>query len=141
MFTFPLIFAVINYKLIALASAPLAVGAVSYLMVRGDSRVEDRRKNAVKMAELASENGFPLLSELLACYAVGDYSGCIAAVKALHGTLTDDVLRKAAWDNVLKVQLAKRLGSKETRAQSIAYVANEFNLTIVDKNLPPSSAA
>lgn len=113
MFTLPIIFAAINYKLVAMVAAPVAAGAVGALLIRGDTRVENRRKRAAELAALAGENGLPLTKGMLTNYAAGDYSGLLGSVDALYDELTDDTRRRAALEVFLAKQLEKRLGNNE----------------------------
>lgn len=113
MFTLPLLFGLVVSKPAFVGLAAAAAGLGGYLLVRGDSRVEGRRRNAVQLSRIASENGLPLTSQMLDAYAVGDYSGVIAGVSNLHQTLTDEKQRKAAVHVFLETQLDLRLASPE----------------------------
>ena len=132
MFSFPILLGAISYKMIALAAAPVAVGAVSYLLVRGDSRVEARRKRAAALSRLASENGLPLTTGTLESYAVGDYSGMLGGVDALHDELIDPVRRKAALGIFLDVQLDKNLANPDL---------SDGLMALIEKKKPGTLAA
>lgn len=97
----------------------IAAGLGSYLLVKGDGRVESRRRESVKLAQISAEAGFPGVSEILASYAVGDYSSVVGGLRGLYATLTDDTQRKAAFDSMLKIQLDKRLADATQKAELI----------------------
>lgn len=114
---FPVLLGVVisNTALVGLLAA--AAGLGGYLLVKGDGRVEARRREAVKLAQIASENGFPSVSEALSAYAIGDYSGIVSAGRGLYATLTDDTQRKAVFDSMLRVQLDKKLNDPVAKAE------------------------
>lgn len=110
----------------------VAAGAVGYLIMRGDSRVEARRKDAIRLGQLASENGLPHTNELLSAYAVGDYSGVVGAMGSLYSTLTDDAQREAALQVFLGKQLDKRL-SDPSRLSDLAAAFEKRGFTLTKK--------
>jgi len=130
MFTLPILFGIVVAKPVFIGMAAAVAGLGGYLLVRGDSRVEGRRRNAVKLSRIAAENGLPLTSAMLDSYAVGDYSGVLSGVGHLHDTLTDEKQRKAALMVFLDTQLDLRLSNKELREELFQAIEKKSGLVL-----------
>lgn len=115
--------------------AAVSVGTyfLGKLGVKGDNRVEDRRRLAVRLAAWCSQNGLPGLGVLLSNYAVGDYSGVLHQFQALGDLLADADQSKAAVDAFLRVQLAKQLETAEGREALVAFIEKHLNV-VIDRN-------
>lgn len=112
-----------NTALIGLLAAAAAAGG--FVLMKGDGRVEARRREAVKLAQVASDNGFPGVSAILASYAIGDYSGALSGVHGLYNLLTDDTQRKATFDAMLKIQLDKRLQDPAAKTELVTLLKSK----------------
>ena len=113
---FPVLLGVVVSQPAFVGLLAVAAGLGGYLLVKGDSRVEARRQEAIKLSQIANENGFTLANEILSSYAVGNYSGAFSGLRHLYTVLTDDTQRKAAFEAMLKIQLDKRLSDPTTKA-------------------------
>lgn len=127
---FPVLFAVTLSQPVFLGMLAAVVGGGAYLMVKGDGRVEARRRNAAKLSHLAAAEGLPLTSGMLDSYAVGDYSGLMGSIAALHEELTDETRRKAAVGVFLGVQLEKNLADPVKRDELLALIEKRLNIKI-----------
>lgn len=103
------------------------------LLVKGDTRVENRRRDAVGMAAWCHSNGLPVLKDLLSSYAVGDYSGVLHQIGIIREIVSDADRAKEAVNKFLQVQLDARLNNSEGREELIAYVERKLNVRL-DRN-------
>lgn len=126
----------------------LIFGAVSVaaffaakLAVKGDNRVEERRRQAGKLAAWAEASGLPTLSSGLQSYAIGDYSGAIYAIRQAVDIIGDPEASKAVLDRFLKIQLEKRLSNAEDKAALLKFVQDKLNvvLTVSPAEVKPNA--
>lgn len=136
---FPILFAATVSQPAYIAMLAGLAGLGGYALLRSDGRVESRRRNSVKLSRVAAENGFPHVTTILDAYAVGDYSGALAAIGSLHETLTDEPQRKAAFNAMLSVQLDKRLADVGQREELFRLIETKGGVTI-DRKTPPKAA-
>ena len=73
------------YVLVAIVAI---VGILAFLWF--DNRVEARRKRAIKTSRVIGEMGLERTTNVLECYAIGDYSGLGHAVEELLRTLNNE---------------------------------------------------
>lgn len=123
----------------------VGLAAIAYfagkLLIKGDNRVEERRRQAIKLSNWTASNGLPGLSRLSEAYAVGDYSSLITQAKVLAETLGNDQEALAIVDGFLKFQLTKRLGTPEGREAVIAFVETQLNVKIDRTVITPATVA
>lgn len=116
--------------ILVFAGATAAAFFGSKLIVAGDNRVEDRRRQAVTLSAWCAANGLPTLSSLCADYSVGDYSGVLAQVRQLCQLVADPEQSKVAVQQFLDVQLNKVLSTEEGKASLIAKIESKLGVVI-----------
>lgn len=104
-----------NATLFGLAGGAALAFVIGKLLVKVDTKSEDRRKNAIDLSNFAAENGLPLVNKLLKSFAVRDLSGMKSAIDGIQEILRDPDQRKAVLDQFLKTQLDKALKTREGR--------------------------
>lgn len=124
--------------LVGLAALAYFAGKI---LIKGDNRVEERRRHAIKLAAWTDSNGLPGLSRLATCYAVGDYSGLVGQAKILAETLGNDQEALAIVDGFLRFQLTRRLSTPEGRETVIRFVEENLNVKIDRAVITPSVTA
>jgi hypothetical protein len=99
----------------------VGVIAVAFMLVklyaRLDSRVEERRRKAIKVAHAFSEYGLVRLPRIITNYAVGDYSGIAAEVSRFMDQMedgVDPVMQEV--EKVFSTVLTKKLSTEVGRA-------------------------
>lgn len=100
------------------------------LLVKGDNRVEDRRRRAVQLASWCSNNGLPILSQMLASYSIGDYSGVLSNLQNIGDLVADPAQAQATIDLFLTTQLGKKLSTVEGKEQLISAIEKSLNVKI-----------
>ena len=111
-------------------AASVAAFFAAKFAVKGDTRVEDRRRQATKLSAWCQQNGLPGVSGLLAEYAIGNYSGCLYAMQQLNDVITDQAQSKAAIDNFLRVQLDARLADTDAKAALVQYIEKKLGVKL-----------
>ncbi len=106
-----------------LAGISAALGAKT--LFRRDEAVEDRRRNAIKMAAELKTMGLGRFSPILEDFAVGDLSSMVHRVRAFRDMLASDEDRLAFVDDVFAKQLLPRLRDPQ-RGQAIIQAVDEF---------------
>jgi hypothetical protein len=116
----------------------LTVGAffLSKLLVKGDNAVEERRRQAGKLAAWAEANQLPILSSGLLAYSIGDYSGAIFAIRSAIDVIGDPEGSRAALDRFMKVQLDKRLSNTDDKAALLKYVQDKLGVVLTATPMP-----
>lgn len=115
---------------IVLAGVGVGLYFLSKVLFKADTRVEDRRRRAVKLSRWADKNGLPVLSQCLDCYAVGDYSGLIHGISQLSDIVGDDDQIGPAINKFLQVQLVKKAKTEEGREEVLAVLERELGIKI-----------
>ena len=109
-----------------------AAGAVSFFY-RKDTKIEGRRKEAIKIAEFFTKLGLPHTAGFFNDYAVGDYSGMWSSAKAVLKILDDPAQRKAAVRQVvtgnLDVLSDDQVGS-EKNAIELSHFFDRLGLSV-----------
>lgn len=95
-----------------------------------DNRVEDRKRGTMKLAIWASNNGLPLLTDLLENYTVNARTEVIGSIRSLIDVLRDADQSKAALDTFLKVQLTKKLSTEEGKKQILTQIEEILDVKI-----------
>jgi len=99
----------------------IAAAVGGFFLFRGDERVEDRRRQAFKLATDAKAQGLDALVPFLEDYAVGDYSSLIHRLRILAHDVRDDEGRKQLFEKFFRTQLADRAKTPEGRAQLLNF--------------------
>ena len=121
--------------------------AVRWLF-RKDTEVENRRREAARLANKLSEMGFKELPDLFLCYAVGDYSGMAAKMTDVVQRLRNndkDVFEdmRDVFDKLLKIRLACQEGRMMVKAELESVermLAPEVSAPVVVVAAPPAPA-
>src|SRR5688572_23977966 len=106
-----------SLPLIAIAAVGIYFGAK--FLFKKDENVEDRRRQAIKLAGECKTCGLDFLSPVLEDYAVGDYSGILHRLRTLSEDVRSDSQRQALLDRVFETQLAARMKTPEARQQIV----------------------
>jgi len=91
--------------------------ALGKYLFRKDEEIEDRRRQAFKLATKLSEYGLTRIPDVLGCYAVGDYSGLgdeVSKVYDLFASGEEAILKE--FNAVFLKVLEQKLKTKEGRA-------------------------
>lgn len=107
-----------SLPLIVLAAAALYIGAKYFL--KRDEPVDDRRRQAIKLAGECKAAGLDFLAPVLEDFAVGDYPALLHRLRSLADDVRDDGQRNALFDRVFETQLARRMKTPESRQQIVA---------------------
>jgi hypothetical protein len=110
------------------------------LLVKADTRVEDRRRQAARLGAWCQANGLPTLSSLLTEYSIGNYSGSLYALQHMHEIVGDAELSKQAVDLFLKTQLDKRLADTDSRTALVDYIQKKMGVTITVTPVAPKES-
>ena len=95
-----------------------------------DTEVEDRRRGAVKLAAALKAYGLSKLPDLLADYAVGDYSGMATKMEQLAEIFaTGEQAVIGEFDQVFEKVLAQKLLTDAGRALIAAKLADAVKLS------------
>jgi len=116
--------------ILALVGGAAAAFFGSKMLVAGDSRVEDRRRQAITLSTWCAANGLPTVSSLLADYAVGDYSGVLAHIRQLAQLIASPEQTKAVVQQFLDNQLTKALSTEEGKAALLSKVETQLGIKI-----------
>ena len=114
--------------------AIVGLSAVGYLTgktgVKVGTRVENRRRTAVRLATWCAANGLPDLASLLTSYAVQDYSGVLHQFQEISDKVSDPGAAQNAVDRFLEVQLSNKLKTKEGQEVLIKFIEGSLNIEI-----------
>lgn len=102
-----------------LVAAAVAIYFGAKFLFKKDEQIEDRRRQAIKLAGECKTCGLEFLSPVLEDYAVGDYSGILHRLRALADDVRSDSQRQALLDRVFETQLAARMKTPESRQQIV----------------------
>jgi hypothetical protein len=127
----------VDFQNIAIFGA-LSVGAffLSKLAIKGDNRVEERRREAGKLAAWCEAAGLPIISSGLLSYSVGDYSGCLFSLRQAIDVIGDQEASKAVLDRFLRIQLEKRLTNEEDKAALLKFVQDRLHVVLTATPAP-----
>lgn len=103
--------------LVLVACVALYFGA-KFLFRKGEA-VEDRRRQAIKLAGECKTSGLDFLAPVLEDYAVGDYSALLQRLRSLAEDVRDDAQRRALFDRLFESQLAQRMKDPQSRQQIV----------------------
>lgn len=115
---------------------PIGIAAVitffvGKFLIKGDSRVEARREDAIELAELMADQGFPTsIGKALRAYAVGDYSGLIAEIKSIRSALGKPGQLKGAMDHLLETQFNKYMADDGLREDLLSKIEKKLAIKI-----------
>jgi hypothetical protein len=112
--------------------AALAAGGlygVTSLLFKGDDRIEERRKTALKVGGWAAKNGVPYLPTFLNAYAIGNYSDVLSHLGRVNDAI-DDGTAEAGVQKFLEAQLNMRLDDPALREDLFARIEKRLNITI-----------
>ena len=115
-----------------LVLAGLGIGGyfLGKLILKGDSRVEDRRRRSIELSNWTSANGLPEISKLLIAYSIGDYSFLLHSLRSISDTLANDESAKALVNRFLSVQLKSKLSTAEGKEELLGLVEKQLNVKI-----------
>lgn len=115
-----------------LVLAGLGIGGyfLGKLILKGDSRVEDRRRRSIELSNWTSANGLPEISKLLIAYSIGDYSFLLHSLRSISDTLANDESAKALVNRFLSVQLKSKLSTAEGKEELLRLVETQLNVKI-----------
>lgn len=85
------------------------------LLFQKDTEIEARRKAAIDLASVFSQEGFRRLPQFVTNYAVGDYSGMVHEIKSAARDFRDPTVLAAELQAVFDKQLERRIKDPETR--------------------------
>jgi hypothetical protein len=120
---------VIGLSILAVISLPplwqtlllaAAAGMAVFLLVRGDSRKEDRRRVAIAISEFFAKWGFTRSANIATAYAVGDYSGLLRGLRNLKEAIDTPEERLAIVNSLWTAQVTNRLADKTLTEDMIA---------------------
>lgn len=111
-------------SLLSIACVAMAAWIGAGLFFRVDTKIENKHKAAIEVAQFAREYGLMRLPEILTDYAVFDWSGMATKIHEFAGLVRSapDVVAKE-FDLVFKRVLERKLKQPEGRA----YIAAAFN--------------
>jgi hypothetical protein len=117
-------------QVLIFGAASVAAFLAGRLVIKGDTRVENRRRDAGRLAAWAEANQLPILSSGLLAYSVGDISGAIYAIRQAIDVIGDPEASKAVLDRFLKAQLERRLANTDDKAAILDFVQKRLGVTI-----------
>jgi hypothetical protein len=109
-------------------------GLVVFLLVRRDSRIEDRRRDVKQIEDWCNKWGLTQMAKLLDAYTVGDYSGMVRAVHEALAGLDTEAEREAHAKQILLGQLKVRIPDKALR-EDLALELNKMGYDLVAKSV------
>jgi hypothetical protein len=112
------------------AAASVAAFFAGKLAIKGDTRVEERRRQAGRLAAWCEANSLPIISSGLLAYSVGDYSGALYAIRSAAEVIGDTDQSKAVLDKFLQVQLDKRLQNTDDRKALLEFVEKRLGVKL-----------
>ncbi len=112
--------------------ACVAAFFVGVWLFRKDEKIEDRRRNAAQLAAKLTSLGMKDLPEVLIAYSVGDYSGFVQQLKALHGKLQDPDEKRAALKR-MTLGLAKTMLEDEEGRKYLLDLVDEWKAAYAAK--------
>lgn len=107
-----------SLPIIAIAAVALYFGAKYFL--KREEPVDERRRQAIKLAGECKAAGLDFLAPVLEDFAVGDYPSLMHRMRTLADDVRDDGQRHALFDRVFETQLARRMKTPENRQQIVA---------------------
>lgn len=84
-------------------------------IVRVDSSIEDRRRNAIKAHAFFAKYGMHVTASLLEAYSVGDYSGLVTKVRELTEIVGDEKRLMLEFDRIFTEVLNAKFKDPESR--------------------------
>lgn len=115
-------------------SNPLVIAAgvalafvVGRLLFRFDTRVENRRREAFRVAARLTGWGMVKLPALLECYAIGDYSGVAGKSRELIEALSDPAQRHVEFAKLAKAIMLESLESHERRDATLRFLSETLD--------------
>ena len=107
------------------AGAAFLIGRILF---RLDSKIEDRRRNASKLAGKLDGLGLVRLPAVLIDYSVGDYSGMSSKIRELIEAIGEPAQRHAEFGKVVRAILSEQMKDPELRPGLIKFF-NDTNKT------------
>jgi hypothetical protein len=104
-----------SYNIAGIVLCAVAVWFVVDKLLRFDTRVEGRRRNAQDASEWCGTMGFVLMADIFKDYSVGDYNGMWDAVRTFLKTMATPATRLGIVRNVVHAQLKEYQTNEEHR--------------------------
>jgi len=118
----------VGSDLVTMVLIAIAAAAGAKFLFRKDEALEDRRRNAIRMATELNAMGLGRFSPILEDFAVGDLSSIVHRVRNFRDLLSSDEDRLAFVDDVFNKQLLPRLKDPQ-RSQLIFEAVDQARAT------------
>lgn len=106
---------------------------IGYVAMLLGNRVEERRKDASRVADHLSKIGLELLPEILRDYSVGDYSGALDGIKNLNRELDDPARRMVLLERLFKGVVNDLLRDPDQRPRVEKFFMDQLAATKPDR--------
>jgi hypothetical protein len=116
---------------VGLLAAVAGLGA--YILLRGDSKLEALKRDAIELSQLCAANGLPNTAGILNDVGVGDISGMVQHVRELKRQLTDEATRKQMLRHFLEVQFEKAINDPARREELLTAIESRLGVVIPRK--------
>ena len=118
----PVFAALTSQSLLLVVLGCAAAGLIGYLLIRGDSRIEDFRRTAAEMAAELRSQGLEQVPDLLIDISVGDKSGVAKRMWSWRETMKNSEQRRNLWNSFLRTQLQMAMQDPARRDEVFAVV-------------------
>jgi hypothetical protein len=113
-----------SFLILALCAA---VYLLSRFFLRRDEPVDDRRRQAIRLAGECKLSGLDFLAPLLEDFAVGDHSSLSHRLRTLSDDVRSESQRQALFDRLFQTQLAQRMQDPQSRQEIVAAMSRLDN--------------
>lgn len=102
--------------------ATVAAFFAGKLLIKGDNRIETRRRCSAEIAAELKAEGLSELAKIFLDHSVGDYSAMWRRGASWVEEMSDPARRRALWDRCLQTQLDRAMADPARREVVVAAV-------------------
>jgi hypothetical protein len=116
-------------QIIMIVSVCVAAAALGVALFRVDTKIENRRRAAMKLAQILRDWGLKRVPAFLEDYAVGDYSGMLSKIRDTVELMSDPKAVMLELEPVFETVLEQKLKDPAQRGPTLQRIEELKKLT------------